>query len=127
MAKYDDLPVFKATYDLLLQIFTLSQHWRRDIRYTLGEEVKKEVLEILQLIYQANATRKKLAFISSCRVKMVKVKLQIRVAKDLKELNVRQYAHLAEMQENISKQLSGWEKSEQRKKPENINNNTIKR
>lgn len=126
MAKYDDLPVFKATYDLLLQIFVVSQHWRRDIRYTLGEEVKKEVLEILQLIYQANATRKKVAFISSCRVKLVKVKLQIRVAKDLKELSVRQYAHLAEMQENISKQLSGWEKSEQRKKQEDNKNNTIK-
>ena len=43
MAKYDELPVFKATYDLLLRIYMVSQHWSRDIRYTLGEELKKEV------------------------------------------------------------------------------------
>ena len=59
MAKYDELPVFKATYDLLLRIYMVSQHWSRDIRYTLGEELKKEVIEILQLIYQANASKKK--------------------------------------------------------------------
>lgn len=83
MANYDELPVFKATYDLLLRIYMVSQHWSRDIRYTLGEELKKEVIEILQLIYQANASKKKVAFLSSCRVKLIKVRLQIRVAKDL--------------------------------------------
>ena len=118
MAKYDELPVFKATYDLLLRIYMVSQHWSRDIRYTLGEELKKEVIEILQLIYQANASKKKVAFLSSCRVKLIKVRLQIRVAKDLKQLHLNQYGLLAEMQENISKQLSGWEKSERRKEKE---------
>ena len=75
MAKYDELPVFKATYDLLLRIYMVSQHRSRDIRYTLGEELKKEVIEILQLIYQANASKKKVAFLSSCRVKLIKVRL----------------------------------------------------
>ena len=111
MAKYDELPVFKATYDLLLRIYMVSQHWSRDIRYTLGEELKKEVIEILQLIYQANASKKKVAFLSSCRVKLIKVRLQIRVAKDLKQLHLNQYGLL-------SKQLSGWEKSERRKEKE---------
>ena len=108
MAKYDELPVFKATYDLLLRIYMVSQHWSRDIRYTLGEELKKEVIEILQLIYQANASKKKVAFLSSCRVKLIKVRLQIRVAKDLKQLHLNQYGLLAEMQENISKHYQGW-------------------
>jgi len=114
MAKYDELPVFKATYDLLLRIYMVSQHWSRDIRYTLGEELKKEVIEILQLIYQANASKKKVAFLSSCRVKLIKVRLQIRVAKDLKQLHLNQYGLLAEMQENIFKHLyfaSGYKKS----------------
>lgn len=117
MAKYDELPVFKATYDLLLRIYMVSQHWSRDIRYTLGEELKKEVIEILQLIYQANASKKKVAFLSSCRVKLIKVRLQIRVAKDLKQLHLNQYGLLAEMQENISKQLQvGKSQNVERKK-----------
>jgi len=36
MAIYDNLPVFKATYDLLLQVVKLSVHIRRAARYTLG-------------------------------------------------------------------------------------------
>ena len=73
MAKYDDLPVFKATYDLLFQIFNVSQHWRRDIRYSLGEDLKKEIIEILQLIYQANSTRSKIAFILLLKLRIASV------------------------------------------------------
>lgn len=111
MAKFDELPVFKATYDLLFRVFSVSQHWQRDLRYTLGEDLKKEIIEILQLIYQANASRKKMAFLHSSRVKLVKVQLQLRIAKDLKNLHIKQYSSLAELTENISKQLSGWENS----------------
>ena len=115
MANYNELPVFKAVYDLLLRTFQVSQHWRRDLRYTLGEQLKKEITDILQLIYQANSSHKKLAYISSCRRKMVKVKIQIRVVKDMKEMKISQYASLAELTENISKQLAGWERVERKR------------
>lgn len=115
MANYNELPVFKAVYDLLLRTFQVSQHWRRDLRYTLGEQLKKEIIDILQLIYQANSSHKKLAYISSCRRKMVKVKIQIRVVKDMKEMKISQYASLAELTENISKQLAGWERVERKR------------
>ena len=41
MATYDHLPVYKKTYDLLLQLFRLSQNMERDYRYTIGENLKK--------------------------------------------------------------------------------------
>lgn len=89
-----------------------------DVTKQIKEAPNPYEVEILQLIYQANASKKKVAFLSSCRVKLIKVRLQIRVAKDLKQLHLNQYGLLAEMQENISKQLSGWEKSERRKEKE---------
>ena len=46
MATYDHLPVYKKTYDLLLQLFRLSQNMERDYRYTIGENLKKEVIEL---------------------------------------------------------------------------------
>ena len=88
MANYDNLPIFKACYDLLLRIFQLGQHWRRDIRHTLGEEIKKEIIGIEQFIYLANASHQKIGYIRSARVSMVKVKLQLRIAHDLKELSL---------------------------------------
>ena len=101
----------------------MSQHWRRDLRYTLGENLKQEIIEILQLIYQANSSRKKIAFISACRVKMVKVSMQIRIVKDMKEIKIAQYASLAELVENISKQLTGWERGERKREKSSVDKN----
>ena len=111
MANYDQLPVYKATYDLLIHIFHVGQHWRRDLRHTLGENLKQEVLAILQIIYQANATTDKLPYLARARVMIVKVKVMIRIAKDLKLLKVKEFALFVQQTESVSKQLTAWERS----------------
>lgn len=35
MAQYDNLPVFKAIYDLLLEVYQRTRNVPRDLRYTL--------------------------------------------------------------------------------------------
>lgn len=110
MATYDNLPVFKATYDLLLKLYGLSQHWSRDIKFTLGENLKKNIMDILDCIYRANTMRDKMESINDARQKMVAVKLQIRILHDLKQMPIKQYAQLCEMTESISKQLASWAK-----------------
>jgi hypothetical protein len=42
MALYDELPVFKAAYDLLLDIYRFSAKLTREYKYTLGEKLKNE-------------------------------------------------------------------------------------
>ena len=51
MANYDNLPVYKAAYDLLLRVYGLGQHWARDIKFTLGERLKNELYDVLLFIY----------------------------------------------------------------------------
>jgi hypothetical protein len=55
MAKYDELPVYKASYDLLLEIFRFTREFNREFKYTVGESLKKETLELITLIYRANS------------------------------------------------------------------------
>lgn len=43
MAHYENLPVYKAVYDLLLYVFRIGKNIQRDYRYTLGEDLKKTV------------------------------------------------------------------------------------
>ncbi|MFR9543840.1 MAG: four helix bundle protein [Rikenellaceae bacterium] len=116
MAVYDQLPVFKQTYDLLLKLFNLSSHFSRDIRYTLGEEIKKEIIGVEKLIYQANANHDKQQYIEQARVSLVGIKLQLRILFDLKQITVNQYASCVEMAESISKQLAAWAAYQKRKK-----------
>jgi hypothetical protein len=42
MATYDELPIYKVTYDLLLGIFRFTKDFSKDFKYTVGESLKKE-------------------------------------------------------------------------------------
>jgi hypothetical protein len=55
LAQYNELPVYKATYDLLLAIFQFTKDFNREYKYTVGECLKKETIELLTLIYRANS------------------------------------------------------------------------
>jgi hypothetical protein len=53
MALYIELTVYKATYDLLLGIFRFTKDLGKGYKYTVGESLKKETIELLTLIYRA--------------------------------------------------------------------------
>lgn len=108
---YDNLPVYKATYDLLLILFHLNRNFQRDYRYTLGENIKNELINVLVCIYKANTTLQKAVILESAREHVVVVKLQFRLLADLKQISIKQYAQVAERIECVSKQLSAWHKS----------------
>lgn len=111
MASYNSLPVFKTVYDLLLRIHTMGRHMQRDIRFTLGESLKKEIMNLLVLIYKANKTTQKVEPLELSIETLVTIKLNIRILFDLKQITVKQYASLVEVTESASKQLTAWKKN----------------
>lgn len=110
MAIYDNLPVFKDTYDLLLHIIRISTNLQRDFRYTIGEKLKMEIMDLCIYIYKANGSYEKREFIEKARERMVVIKLQVRVLHDMKQISIKQFALLADKMESVSKQLASWEK-----------------
>ena len=49
MATYNDLPVYKATYDLLLEMFQFTRDFGKEYKYTVGESLKKETIELINV------------------------------------------------------------------------------
>ena len=47
MATYNHLPVYKASYDLLVELFRFTKDFNREYKYTLGENIKKETVEMI--------------------------------------------------------------------------------
>ena len=113
---YNELPVFKASYDLILQVFKSSQTMKREYRYSLGEELKKEIVALIMCIYRANLTHDKEPHIMSARERIETVKLQIRLLHDLKQIPLRNMAIITLQYETISKQLAAWHKAMKNKK-----------
>ena len=59
MALCYELPVYKDTYQLLLKIFEYTKEFSREYKYTLGQDMKKDCLNLMRSIYRANKSVQK--------------------------------------------------------------------
>jgi len=108
---YDELPVYKATYDLLLEVFHFTKGFSKEYKYTVGESIKKETLELITLIYRSNSKQNKTETIQEAREKIEVLRLFIRLMKDLRQISLKRFVQINKQVENVSKQLTGWHRS----------------
>jgi len=111
MALYNTLPVFKKGYDLLIEIYKMTTGLSREYKYTVGEKLKNETLELLLQIHKVNSNREKKIHIDRCIENTEAVRLLIRLLHDLRQISIKRMISLNMLIENVSKQLSGWKKS----------------
>jgi len=104
--------VNKLGYDLLITIYERTKVFTREYKYTLGEKLKNETLELLLNIYKANKSKNKTrqTHIDAARQNVEVVRLLMRVCKDLKIIGVKGFVVLNTQVEELSKQLSSWQK-----------------
>jgi len=110
MATYDNLPVYKVSYDLLVQLFRLCRNMQRDYRYTLGESIKNELIALMLNVYRANCREQKRDLIVQARENVEVVRLLLRLLQELKQISIPEFASANEKIESVSKQLVSWEK-----------------
>ena len=108
MVIYNHLPVYKASYDLLVEIFEVTRHFTREYKYTLGESIKKETIEMITNIYRANSSYDKRDKIQAARENIEVIRLYFRLVRDLGQISLKSFVEVNEKIEMVSKQLTGW-------------------
>ena len=108
MAKYDTLPIYKATYDFLLRVMHAVSHYPREYKYTLGEQIQKECINLVILIYKVNSTKDKVELLKEMQEKIQLVYLLLRISHDMKLMPTEKYAGIVEMADGIASQSKGW-------------------
>ena len=111
MALYQDLPVFADVYALTQKIFTVTQDFPREYKFTLGSDMKRDALVLLRSIYRINKARDKVDHLEAFLDDFELLKLEIRLAADLKLLSLKKQAHFAELTDKIGRQITGWRNS----------------
>jgi uncharacterized protein YpuA (DUF1002 family) len=112
MTIYNNLPVYKCSYDLLLQTFEIVTKFNKQYKYTLWDKIKNEIIDLITSIYRANSNfTTRLSNIEKAREQVEVLKLYIRLSKDLRIIDVKKYADISLKTESLSKQLYSWEKS----------------
>jgi hypothetical protein len=111
MALYNHLPVYKTGYDLLVELFRFVKDFSREYKFTLGESIKKETIDMITNIYRANGSLHKVPLIQGARENVEVIRLYLRLLKDLQQISLEKFIRLNELIESVSKQLTAWQKS----------------
>jgi hypothetical protein len=110
MAIFNFLPVYKVSYQLLLDLFVFTKDFNKEFKYTIGESIKKEVMDMIVNIYRANSVLEKTSHIKKARENIEVIRVFLRLLKDLRQVNTKKFAKLNDSCEDVSKQLTAWQK-----------------
>ena len=111
MAQYRHLPIYRLTYELLQRVMVVCKDFPREYKFTLGQKIKDEVIEMVVLIYRANSSENKVAQIEFLLERLQVVELLLRLCHDMKLIPLKSYASVVEMTESLAKQAQGWKKA----------------
>jgi len=100
--------VFADVYALTQKIFTVTQDFPREYKFTLGSDMKRDALVLLRSIYRINKARDKVDHLEAFLDDFELLKLEIRLAADMKILSLKKQAQLAELSDKIGRQITGW-------------------
>ena len=105
---YDNLPVYKAAYDLFIEITSLRSKMKREYKFTIGERLMNAALDLIINIYRANKSKDKKKRIADAQEQVELIRLLLRLLKDIKEISLKRFIAINEKIEMVSKQLTGW-------------------
>lgn len=109
MARYEHIKIFQASYDLNLEIYHTTHNFSREYKYSLGQKLKEISAELLDWIIVTNAQKDKTPYFSKIKLQIERLRIQIRVAYDLKIITSKRLEFLSRSIENVSIQAGGWE------------------
>jgi uncharacterized protein (UPF0371 family) len=92
-------------------VFRLVKNFQKEYKYTIGEKLKNEAIEMVIQVFKANVARDKKEHLLKARENVEVIRLLIRLLKDLKQIDIKSLADINVKTEEISRQFAGWEKS----------------
>ena len=108
MALSEELPIFRVSYDLLEKIIELAKDMPRMLRYTVGERMVDQNLEILAQVYRANLAQDKENAIVELLVAQRTLQMLLRVVYRQKVISSGRYAEMLKLLDSIGKQATAW-------------------
>ena len=107
MALYYELQVFKDVYTLVQKVFLYTQEFPREYKYTLGQDMKRDAIQLVRSIYRANKAKEKRAYLETFLDDFELLKFEIRLCVDMKILSIKKQAELKQLLTEIGKCFIG--------------------
>jgi len=108
MAQYKHLPIYKTTYELLKLVTEKTKHFPKDFKYSLGDKLRNEVVELVVFIYKANSVKDKRVHLLQILERIQVVEMLLLLCRDLHIINIKGYSSLVILTDSIGRQVQGW-------------------
>jgi len=111
----NDMRAVTKTYDFTLWLLPHLAKFNRDYRFTLGNRLEDGTLEVLEILVESSYTKDKRLLLQRANIRLNRVRYLVRLAKDLQQINLKQYEFAALAINDIGVEIGGWLKQQDRK------------
>ncbi|CAA6809458.1 MAG: Unknown protein [uncultured Campylobacterales bacterium] len=109
MINYNKIPIYKPSYELLTYFFVVLKNMKKEFKYSLCEDIRKNCFELLKNINKASIKREgKKEILEDAKVSLEYIQLGIRLLNDIKEIKLKQFLHIQKLIIDIDEQLNKW-------------------
>ena len=109
--------IVTRTYDLVLWIFPKVETFPRSYRHQLGDRIVTSAMDLLLALVRSAYSTDKARLLESASQETNTLRYLLRLAKDLRVLNVDSYGFASAQIEEIGRMLGGWQKQVARRAP----------
>lgn len=112
----EELPILKKSYELYKIYHEYQRTITKQARYTIYARGEQVILDMLECLCAASYAMRaeRVTLLHKTSVKLNLLRLLVRLMKDTKTLNTKQYVTLQEAADEIGRMLGGWIRAEKR-------------
>lgn len=105
-----EAPIYRSAYQLVIDVYQLVDEFKRNHRFTLGEQLKMISHNILDIIIQANAAQEKAECLSRLSDELDRLRLYIKLVIDLAAGSRAKIVAVNVRMNDVGRQIGGWQR-----------------
>lgn len=112
MVQSSHLPLYAQTYEFIKLLYRLVRQFRKEYKYSLGEELVKIIWEILDEIVITNSLPdiEKRKGIETISRQFDRFKIRFRLAYEIGQIKEKKFAEAQLALAEIGRQIGGWQR-----------------
>ncbi|MEK7529095.1 MAG: diversity-generating retroelement protein Avd, partial [Patescibacteria group bacterium] len=114
---FSEPSIIHKAYKFYIILYFCTKQFPKKDRFTIGKKCEQILLEILELLFDANAKygTQRIFILKKIDIKLKILKIMVRLAFDVKVIDQKKYISLEKELQEIGKMLGGWIKSSSNK------------
>jgi len=101
-------------YQFLLWLIPTIEKLPRSQKFLLGDRIQHTALDVLEGLIEATFSRNRKQTLDGVNIRLDKLRILLRLAHDLRFLDLRRYEHAARAIDEIGRLVGGWLKAHAR-------------